>query len=457
MFVLQLPAIAVGCRRSRRRGGKSCNLRVWDPSGAGGPATHVDFRRFYWEFEDNRPMYLLFNNFGYEQDASRAVGAWAGHPQPVPLAFFFNSKDAVPVLEPQGANIVLMCMRIPIAALLRSTDGNPATVPVPFDPVVAATKMNCTLHPATGVMYRNVRFQDGNAARAANAEFGDWLYSKPPMCLFVPGSRHAEEFMDNNYEDVLEESKSRGLVHRVRNKISQHLCAPILNPDTRLGCIAPLNHDTRHLPPEMRDFALLMNDVNFDFLEATSPPLLGNIVLSEFNGGTQDVAASESLLYLPNFHEYTTSVLADSTFTLDCYSSTGVPAFLCLFCRDGPVVGTQPRIVQLSLQNRSTMKKSDTVFETDAHELFHMTQRNVHNRSEYESTAFNKRQTILLATEDIGIMGMDPVDNYQQQKRCIIRVSGKVAPEPSGIVTVLFVYNNRGLYLTGVQQSVVRL
>ena len=103
------------------------------------------------------------------------------------------------------------------------------------------------------------------------------------------------------------------------------------------------------------------------------------------------------------------------------------------------------------------MKKSDTVFETDAHELFHMTQRNVHNRSEYESTAFNKRQTILLATEDIGIMGMDPVDNYQQQKRCIIRVSGKVAPEPSGIVTVLFVYNNRGLYLTGVQQSVVRL
>ena len=49
------------------------------------------------------------------------------------------------------------------------------------------------------------------------------------------------------------------------------------------------------------------------------------------------------------------------------------------------------------------MKKSDTIFDTDIHELFHMTQRNVHHRSEYESTAFNKRQTILLATEDIGI------------------------------------------------------
>ena len=102
------------------------------------------------------------------------------------------------------------------------------------------------------------------------------------------------------------------------------------------------------------------------------------------------------------------------------------------------------------------MKKSDTVFDTDVHELYHMTQRNVHNRSEYESDAFNKRQTILLATEDIGIMGMDPADNYQQQKRVVIRVSGKVS-HFEGTVTVLFIYNNRGLYLTGVQQSVVRL
>jgi len=85
-----------------------------------------------------------------------------------------------------------------------------------------------------------------------------------------------------------------------------------------------------------------------------------------------------------------------------------------------------------------------------------MTQRNVHHRSEYEHTAFNKRQTILLASEDIGIMGMDPTDNYQTQKRVVIRVSG-TSSHSEGTVTVLFVYNNRGLYLTGVQQSVVRL
>ena len=183
--------------------------------------------------------------------------------------------------------------------------------------------------------------------------------------------------------------------------------------------------------------------------------MLNDIVLSEFNGGVQKVAASESLLYLPNFKEFTTTV-DDAQFSVDCYSGTGVPAFLCIFCRHGYVLADQPMITMLSIQNRTTMKKSDTVFETDIHELYHMTQRNVHHRSEYESRAFNARQTILLATEDIGIMGMDPADNYQQQKRVVLRVSGTVSSF-EGTVTVLFIYNNRGLYLTGVQQSVVRL
>ena len=52
-------------------------------------------------------------------------------------------------------------------------------------------------------------------------------------------------------------------------------------------------------------------------------------------------------------------------------------------------------------------------------------------------------------------MGLDPTDNYQSQKRVIIRVSG--VSSHVGDVTVLFIYNNRGLYLTGVQQSVVTL
>ena len=61
----------------------------------------------------------------------------------------------------------------------------------------------------------------------------------------------------------------------------------------------------------MRDFELKLRDVDFSFLKATSTPELGDLVLSEFNGGNQTVTAQESLLYLPNFIEFTTSVLDD--------------------------------------------------------------------------------------------------------------------------------------------------
>ena len=40
---------------------------------------------------------------------------------------------------------------------------------------------------------------------------------------------------------------------RSQKRISQHLCAPVLNPNSRIGCVAPLNFETMHLPPELRD------------------------------------------------------------------------------------------------------------------------------------------------------------------------------------------------------------
>ena len=151
-----------------------------------------------------------------------------------------------------------------------------------------------------------------------------------------------------------------------------------------------------------------LRDVDFSFLKATSPPVLGDLVLSEFNGGIQQVAAQESLLYLPNFIEFKAIVRDDMTFSVDCMTGKGVPGYLCIFCRDSDELLEQPIIKRLSLQNLTTMKKSDSVIDTDVHELYHMTQRNVHPRSEYDSKAFNKRQTLLLAIEDIGIMGMLP-------------------------------------------------
>ena len=120
----------------------------------------------------------------------------------------------------------------------------------------------------------------------------------------------------------------------------------------------------------------------------------------------------------------------------------GVPGYLCVFCRDSDNVLEQPIIKRLSLQNLTTMKKSNSIVDTDVHELYHMTQRNVHPRSEYDSKAFNRRQTLLLAIEDIGIMGME-AKHYQRQKRVQIRVSGICTNE--GTVTVIFIQQPRAL------------
>ena len=305
------------------------------------------------------------------------------------------------------------------------------------------------------------RINDANTPDTLNGvKFADFysgaqhLAGEPRLAIFVPGKSHSERFHDDNYELFQVASGERGKVFRNDVRISQHLCSPVLNPDMRLNCIAPLNHASRHLPPEMRDFQLLLRDVDFSFLKATSPPVLGDLVLSEFNGGIQQVAAQESLLYLPNFIEFKAIVRADMTFSVDCMTGKGVPGYLCIFCRDSDELLEQPIIKRLSLQNLTTMKKSDSVIDTDVHELYHMTQRNVHPRSEYDSKAFNKRQTLLLAIEDVGIMGMK-ANHYQRQKRVQIRVSGLCTN--GGTVTVIFIYNNRGLFVKGRQQSVVHM
>ena len=304
------------------------------------------------------------------------------------------------------------------------------------------------------------RFNDNNQLEGlSNVDFIQFTtVDSPPglpkLAIFIPGQSHSQRFHQKNYKLNRDASKLRGKVFRSDVKISQHLCSPVLNPDMRLNCIAPLNHASRHLPPEMRDFQLLVRDVDFSFLQATSPPVLGDLVLSEFNGGIQQVAAQESLLYLPNFIEFKATVQSDMSFSVDCMTGKGVPGYLCVFCRDSDNVLEQPIIKRLSLQNLTTMKKSNSIVDTDVHELYHMTQRNVHPRSEYDSKAFNRRQTLLLAIEDIGIMGME-AKHYQRQKRVQIRVSGICTNE--GTVTVIFIYNNRGLYVKGRQQSVVHM
>ena len=365
-----------------------------------------------------------------------------------PYAYAFTSADSKSRLATIGGVDRTLSMYVPHASLMRVPHGGGAAVP--FDPLDFG-KVAC------GVTGNGTLADDALNAQTANGyeQQHEELHLAPKFCIFIPGKEYVEKFMRGNFDSVRSEGRSLGMVHRVRNRISQHLCAPILNPNTRLECKAPLNFESRHLPPEMRDFKLLMSDVNFDFLLASEKPKLGDIVLSEFNGGIQQIAVAESLLYLPNFREFSARVQDDLTFTLDCYSADGVPAYMGFFCRDDDELGEQPLITSLSIENRTTSKKSNTVYKTDVHELFHLTQRNVHERSGYDHLAFNQRQTILLATEDIGILGMDSINHYQKQKSVVFRISGVC--DNIGYVKVLFIFNNRGLYLQGIQQSIIQV
>ena len=51
-------------------------------------------------------------------------------------------------------------------------------------------------------------------------------------------------------------------------------------------------------------------------------------------------------------------------------------------------------------------------------------------------------------------MGLE-ARHYQRQKRVLIRASGLCTN--AGTVTVIFIYNNRGLFIKGRQQSVVHM
>ena len=78
----------------------------------------------------------------------------------------------------------------------------------------------------------------------------------------------------------------------------------------------------------------------------------------------------------------------------------------------------------------------------------------MHAFAEYDRVAFNRRQTILLASEDIGLMGLKQTE-YQKQKRVVYTFSGTL--NQPGRVYVLFIYNNRGLHIDGRRLNVVTL
>jgi hypothetical protein len=216
------------------------------------------------------------------------------------------------------------------------------------------------------------------------------------------------------------------------------------------------------LPPEMRDFDLLLRDIDFSFLPK---PTVGdwqmaNLRSFEFAGGNQVATATGSLLYLPQFKQYEIRT-TDKTFDQIIYTSNGMPSYLAFYCRYNDRATalnysiTQPRIETLNIACDTTKRKSNVITDNmGKHHLFHLTMRNVHPASSYNSTAYNKRQVVLLAAEDIGLMKLKTSD-YQTLRRVRFQISGTC--NQVGTVYVVLVYNNRGLEINGADIKVVRV
>ena len=248
-------------------------------------------------------------------------------------------------------------------------------------------------------------------------------------------------------------TRSRGAVFQSTKRISQHVCGPILNPNNRIGAVAPLNYDSRHLPPEMRDFRIRFSDIDWSRLQATSTTL-NEIQLYQFNDGLQKVATQSNIMYLPEFRE-TKHTVSDRSFDVEVASELGAPSYFCVFCRfPSTDILQQPQIRSLSIFNVTTKRKSNVVTDLDISQMYHLTQRNVHPAAQYDKVAFARRQTILLKTEDIGLMGLSH-NQYQKPKRVNYRFSGTTS-DP-GDLYVVIVYNNRGLSVEGRRLQVVTL
>jgi len=260
-------------------------------------------------------------------------------------------------------------------------------------------------------------------------------------------------FGSGPFEDDEALVQSKGAVFQSIKRISQHACGPILNPNARIGASAPLNYDSRHLPPELRDFRLRFTDIDWGRLQATKTTL-NELSLYEFNDGIQRVGAQTNVMYLPQFREFKSTVAAN-VFDVEIFSELGAPSYFCLFCRyESTDILQQPQIRSLSIFNLTTKRKSNVLSDLDITQLYHLTQRNVHPGAQYDKHAFKRRQTVLLKTEDVGMLGLS-ANEYQKAKRVKYKFSG-TTDEP-GQLYIVMVYNNRGLNIDGRRLQVVTL
>ena len=272
--------------------------------------------------------------------------------------------------------------------------------------------------------------------------------------MYILGPDWYRTHIGNDPHSVIRDDSMRlGAVFQSVKRISQHICAPVINPNLRIGASAPLNHDTRHLPPELRDFRLQLHNIDWGRLQA-GRVTLNELTLYDFKGGIQKVGAEQNIMYLPQFREFKHPV-TDNKFEVTLHSELGSPSYFCFFCRSATTdILQQPIIKTLSIFNETTQKKSNSVEDLSGGPLFHLTQRNVHAGAEYSRAAYKRRQTVLLSAEDVGLMGLRSFE-YQKAKRVEYTFSGTT--DRPGQLYVVLVYNNRGLHIDGRRLQVVTL
>ena len=379
----------------------------------------------HFAFPKNRVVFVITNDTGITHNGAASVPMDDNNRIP-PSVFVFETKDCEPVLHfDEFYNFANVMTRV-----------------------------------------RNVRYYDQGTNRLLPVDKTYWALimddhqmghalNRSWCTLYMPSFDFQDTYFNADpFANIIADSLQTGVVHRSLLRVSQHLCAPLLNPNRRIGCSAPLNYDSLHLPPELRDFRIELRDVDFSFLPGASSATLEALTLYEFNGGNQLAGTQQSLLYMPHFRSFSTTTTGQS-FEMHIFSPYGNPSYITAYARSKVRPNEyvkQPLIKTLTISSGTTMKKSNTILEAREHELFHLTQRNVHPRAEYTRSSNQKRQVILLCAEDIGDMG---IAEYQKEKRANFTLSGSL--DVPATVTVLFIYNNRGLSISNLEIGVVRV
>ena len=255
-------------------------------------------------------------------------------------------------------------------------------------------------------------------------------------------------------------SLSTGHIYAPHFVVTQPLNAPLLNADFRNGCIEPLDQMTAFLPPELRDFQLMLGDIDWrhtsDNRYKVEVKRLLRVQRREPAGRQHTLVAQRP--GVSPIHGKRARAGQSRTHLRLRYGdihANGPPCFWCFFARrdDSPNAGLQPIIDNLTMTCVTTGKKSDTIFEAGKAELFFMTRRNCHKRAFYTDTDFRFRQVILLRSEDVGTMGINP-RLYQREKRTRYRIQGTTHWSSDTTVNIILVYTNRGLQITGKEISV---